>query len=248
MQADVAGRATRTRVSSATFARFPILPRMDPSAQPFRPVIGIVGGIGSGKSAVARAFAALGCEVCVSDDLARKVLGEPDVVARIAAAAGPGVVAADGAIDRAALARAIFASAEVRRAVEAAMHPRIEALRRAQFAAAPPSTVAFVIDAPLLLEVGLDRECDAVVFVDAPEALRRARVAESRGWTAGELSRREAAQLPLDEKRRRATDTVVNDGDPSQLDARIAVVLKAIRARGAPPGVLRIEAAGPQGT
>jgi dephospho-CoA kinase len=240
MQADVAGRATRTRVSSATFARFPILPRMDPSAQPFRPVIGIVGGIGSGKSAVARAFAALGCEVCVSDDLARKVLGEPDVVARIAAA--------DGAIDRAALARAIFASAEVRRAVEAAMHPRIEALRRAQFAAAPPSTVAFVIDAPLLLEVGLDRECDAVVFVDAPEALRRARVAESRGWTAGELSRREAAQLPLDEKRRRATDTVVNDGDPSQLDARIAVVLKAIRARGARPGVLRIEAARPQGT
>lgn len=203
-----------------------------PHAASFQPVIGIVGGIGSGKSAVARAFGALGCEVADSDGLARRVLSEPEVVARIAAIAGPDVVAADGSIDRAALARAIFASADTRRAVEGVMHPRIEALRRAQFAAAPASTPAFVIDAPLLLEVGLDRECNAVVFVDAPDAVRLERVARTRGWSPAELSRREAAQLPLAEKRRRATDVVVNDAAPDELPARVAEVLAVIRARG----------------
>lgn len=201
----------------------------------FQPVIGIVGGIGSGKSAVARAFGALGCEVADSDGLARRVLSEPDVIARITAIAGDDVVATDGSIDRAALARAIFASADVRRAVEGAMHPRIEALRRAQFAAAPASTPAFVIDAPLLLEVGLDRECDAVVFVDAPESVRLERVRRTRGWSPEELFRREAAQLSLDEKRRRSTDVVVNDAAPEQLAARVAHVLAAIRARGPRP-------------
>lgn len=201
----------------------------------FQPVIGIVGGIGSGKSAVARAFGALGCEVADSDGLARRVLSEPDVIARITAIAGDDVVATDGSIDRAALARAIFASADVRRAVEGAMHPRIEALRRAQFAAAPASTPAFVIDAPLLLEVGLDRECDAVVFVDAPESVRLERVRRTRGWSPEELFRREAAQVPLVEKRRRATDVVVNDSAPEQLGARVAEVLAAIRARGPRP-------------
>jgi len=204
-------------------------------AAPFQPVIGIVGGIGSGKSAVARAFGALGCEVADSDGLARRVLSEPDVIARITAIAGDDVVATDGSIDRAALARAIFASADVRRAVEGAMHPRIEALRRAQFAAAPASTPAFVIDAPLLLEVGLDRECDAVVFVDAPESVRLERVRRTRGWSPEELFRREAAQIPLEEKRRRATDVVVNDSAPDELAARVGRVLAAIHARGPRP-------------
>jgi len=201
-------------------------------AATFQPVIGIVGGIGSGKSAVARAFGALGCEVADSDGLARRVLSEPDVIARITAIAGDNVVATDGSIDRAALARAIFASIDIRRAVEGVMHPRIEALRRVQFDAAPASTAAFVIDAPLLLEVGLDRECDAIVFVDAPGSVRLERVRRTRGWNPEELSRREAAQLPLEEKRRRATDVVVNDGAPEQLADRVAEVLAAIRVRG----------------
>ncbi|MFM7051798.1 MAG: dephospho-CoA kinase [Planctomycetota bacterium] len=193
-----------------------------------RPVIGIVGGIGSGKSEVARLLASLGCEVCVSDDLARAVLDEPAVRAGIARAAGAQMLRADGSVDRAALARAIFADAAVRAAVERTMHPRIEALRRAQFAAAPASRRAFVIDAPLLLEVGLDRECDAVVFVDAPHELRLARVARTRGWDAAELSRRESAQIPLDEKRRRATLVVQNHGDTAALAAEVAAALDRI--------------------
>lgn len=202
----------------------------------FRPTIGIVGGIGSGKSAVARAFAALGCEVCVSDEVARRVLDEPAVRAEIERAAGPAVVRADGSIDRVRLAQSIFSDRAVRAAVERAMHPRIEALRRAQFAAAPDAAPAFVIDAPLLLEVGLDRECDAVVFVDACEATRLARVAATRGWSADELARREAAQMPLAEKRARSSDIVANDADEPALRASVGALLAGIVARGPRPG------------
>ena len=222
-----------------------ILSPMSSSGELFRPVIGIVGGIGSGKSEVARAFAALGCEVCTSDDLARRVLAEPEVVAQISTIVSTSpestsIISADGSIDRARLARAIFASSEVRHQVERVMHPRIEALRRAQFAAAPASTIGFIIDAPLLLEVGLERECDAVVFVDAPQATRLARVSRARGWSAEELARRESAQLSLDEKRRRATDIVLNNASTEELSANVARILAVIRRRGPREGVVRV--------
>ena len=89
-------------------------------------------------------------------------------------------------------------------------------------------------DAPLLFEVGLERECDAVIFVDAPRELRLARVRATRGWDDAELARREASQLPLDEKRRRSTDVVENSGDPAALRRAVERVLAAIIGRGAP--------------
>jgi len=196
-----------------------------------RPTIGIAGGIGSGKSSVARILARLGCEVCISDDAARAVLDAPDVRAAIIARVGAHIASPDGSIDRAALGRAIFADAALRADIERIMHPRIEARRRAQFAAAPVSTRAFIIDAPLLFEVGLERECDAVIFVDTPRAERLARVRATRGWDDAELARREASQIPLDEKRGRATDVVENSGDPAALEAAVARALDAIIAR-----------------
>jgi dephospho-CoA kinase len=98
------------------------------------------------------------------------------------------------------------------------------------------STRAFIIDAPLLLEVGLDRECDAVVFVDAPHEVRVKRVAATRGWDAAELDRRERAQLPLAEKRARSTDTIVNDCAVAELSHRAEQILGAIIARGSRAG------------
>jgi dephospho-CoA kinase len=197
-----------------------------------RPVIGICGGIGSGKSAVSAALRELGCEVCHSDEVARAVLERPEVRAAIVARAGWMVTRPDGSIDRAMLGKAIFADASLRADIEKVMHPRIEAERRAQFARAPLSTRAFIIDAPLLLEVGLDRECDAVIFVDAPHELRVRRVTGTRGWDAGELDRRERAQISLEEKRARSTDTIVNDCEPAELKRRVEQVLGAIIARG----------------
>ena len=137
----------------------------------------------------------------------------------------------DGRRSTSATGRAIFADATLRADVERIMHPRIEARRRAQFAAAPLSTRAFIIDAPLLFEVGLERECDAVIFVDAPREHRLARVRATRGWDDAELARREASQMPLDEKRRRSSDVVENSGDPALLEAAVARTLDAIIAR-----------------
>ena len=205
---------------------------MSSHAPHFRPTIGIAGGIGSGKSTVARILSRLGCEVCISDDAARAVLAAPEVRSAIIARAGSPVAAPDGTIDRAALGRAIFADAALRADIERIMHPRIEARRRAQFAAAPVSTRAFIIDAPLLFEVGLERECDAVIFVDSPRPLRLARVQATRGWDDAELARREASQLPLDEKRRRSTDVVENSEEHAALEAAVRRALEAIVARG----------------
>jgi dephospho-CoA kinase len=207
---------------------------MSPTAARDRPTIGIAGGIGSGKSTVARILARLGCEVCISDDTARAVLDAPEVRAAVIDRAGAGVRAPDGSVDRAALGRALFADPALRADVERIMHPRIEARRRAQFAAAPLSTRALIIDAPLLFEVGLERECDAVLFVDTPRDLRLARVRASRGWDDAELARREASQIPLGEKRRRSSDLVANTGDPAALEAAVAAALDAIIARTAP--------------
>ncbi|MEY5032313.1 MAG: dephospho-CoA kinase [Planctomycetota bacterium] len=207
---------------------------MSPTAARARPTIGIAGGIGSGKSTVARILARLGCEVCISDDTARAVLDAPEVRAAVIDRAGAGVRAPDGSVDRAALGRALFADPALRADVERIMHPRIEARRRAQFAAAPLSTRALIIDAPLLFEVGLERECDAVLFVDTPRDLRLARVRASRGWDDAELARREASQIPLEEKRRRSSDLVANTGDPAALEAAVAAALDAIIARTAP--------------
>lgn len=180
---------------------------------------------------MARVLAELGCEVCISDDVARKVLEMPEVRAAIIARAGSSVALPGGAIDRSALARAMFSDRALRADIEAIMHPRIEALRRAQFAAAPASSRAFVIDAPLLFEVGLDRECAAVIFVDTPRELRLSRVGESRGWDDAELARREASQLALEEKRGRSSDVVENRGDRASLNAEVARVFEAILSR-----------------
>lgn len=183
---------------------------------PAPPVIGLVGGIGAGKSAVAAALRELGCVVCDSDALAREALGDPTVVTMLRerwADRRPGPVAADGSVERRAVAAIVFGDVNERRWLESITHPWIEARRRALFAAAPAHAPALVIDAPLLLEAGLGDQCDAVIFVDAPRTARMARVRSARGWDEGELLRRERSQWPLERKRSAATDVIVNDGD-----------------------------------
>ena len=85
-----------------------------------------------------------------------------------------------------------------------------------------------VVDAPLLLEAGIDSECDHLVFIDAPPEARLERVAATRGWTHDHLLRREAAQLPLDEKRSRADFVISNDGSPNDIDDRVRSILETI--------------------
>jgi dephospho-CoA kinase len=199
------------------------------------PVIGIAGGVGSGKSTVARMFGDLGCVVLDSDVAAKATLDRPEVVATIRGWWGDGVVTADGGADRKRIADIVFADVAQRARLEGLIHPllkrdRGEAIRAARARGA----AGVVVDAPLLFEAGVDAECDEVVFVECPDEVRLARVAASRGWTREELTRREAAQWPLTRKRAACRFSVENAGDDeasrARLRARVAEVLAAIRA------------------
>ncbi|MEO1007840.1 MAG: dephospho-CoA kinase [Planctomycetota bacterium] len=202
----------------------------DPSGAtaPQRPmVLGLAGGIGSGKSAVASILAELGFWVSDSDAGVRTLLARPDVRARVVAALGDGVVR-DGRLDRRAIAARVFGDDAARRALEAILHPMLHAERADLLRRAAESGVrGVVVDAPLLFEAGVDAECDAVLFVETPRAERLARV-RRRGWDEAELDRREAAQMPLDEKRRRSTAVVPNTGDLAGLRDAVLRALHGI--------------------
>ena len=192
------------------------------------PVIGLTGGIGAGKSEVARILAERGCVVSHSDDDGRAALEDAEIRATIVSWWGDRVLDDDARIDRRAVAHIVFADPIERRRLEALTHPWIERRRKMRFAAAAAETPAFVIDAPLLIEAGLDAKCDAVIFVDAPFETRLARVSAGRGWTEAELRLREDSQLPLDVKRSKADHVIQNDGDLNELSKQVHTVLDTI--------------------
>ncbi|MEM7228371.1 MAG: dephospho-CoA kinase [Planctomycetota bacterium] len=195
---------------------------------PMLPVIGLTGGIASGKSEVGRFLADLGCLVVNSDQLGHEALRDDIVRKTLVSWWGESIVDDSGELDRSAIARIVFSSPGERQRLEALVHPWIEARRRALFDDPPTDTRALVIDAPLLLEAGLGDECDAVIFVDADRSIRAARVQATRGWTVEDLERRESAQFGLDEKRKQADYVVVNEGDRDSLRHRVQEVLDDI--------------------
>ncbi len=210
----------------------PSSPHLPVSSSPRPLILGLAGGIGSGKSAVAAEFAALGALVIDSDKEAKAALDLPRVREELVKWWGPRVLTAEGRADRPAIASIIFSDPAERSRLEALVHPIVKATR-AQLVerAAREGKHVVVVDAPLLYEAGVDKECDAVVFVDSPEPLREARVQASRGWDRAELTRRENAQLPLEAKRRRADDVVVNDASREVLAGRVRDVLERIQRR-----------------
>jgi dephospho-CoA kinase len=214
-----------------------------------RAVIGIVGGIGSGKSFVASVFGQLGCLVVDSDRLVADAYREPTVLCRLREWWGDAAFAADGTVDRRFVASRIFTDPDARARLEALIHPLVHAQRERLMAAAAGDAgiVAFVWDTPLLFESGLHRSCDAVVFVEAPASVRLQRVQKTRGWDASELARREKSQWPLDSKREMSDYQISNaaeTGDPAGSVARpiektpvatqVQAVLMQILARAKP--------------
>jgi dephospho-CoA kinase len=198
-----------------------------------KPVIGIVGGIGSGKSFVAKVLGELGCRVIDSDYLGRRAWTTPGLITRLDQAfAGKGKVPRDhdGQPNRRKLAELMFGDDELRRRIDAVIHPWIDEQRRQTMMkhAGDPTTRAFVWDSPLLIEAGLADACDAVLFVDTPFDLRLQRVKDSRGWTEAELKRRESAQMPIDEKRRRATHVVRGDASADWIRFEMKKLLNAM--------------------
>lgn len=195
-------------------------------ARPFRPptpvVIGILGGIAAGKSAVAGIFAEHGLRHVDADAHARLAIGAPEVQ-RAIAATWPEAFTGDQ-LDRGALARIVFADEAARRRLEALLHPAIRTRIAAELATARADGTSVLLDAPLLLEGGLIDQCDHVVFVQADTATRERR-ASARGWAIEELRRREAAQAPLSEKAQRAQHRIDNDGDLDATRQQVADLL-----------------------
>lgn len=192
--------------------------QMSPTNKPW--VLGLTGGIGSGKSAVAEAFGRLGVHWVDADHAARWVVepGRP-ALALIAQRFGEGVLAADGSLDRAVLRRLIFDDPEQRKWLEQLLHPLIrqevaEHLARAQ------SPYAIMVS-PLLVESGQYRQVDRVLVVDVPEALQLQRAARRDQASEEQIRAILKAQASREERLRHADDVLVNDRDMGWLKTEV---------------------------
>lgn len=195
-------------------------------------VIGIIGGIGSGKSTVASAFERLGAALVRADELGHEVLRYPDVKQKMKLRFGAEIFDPDGEINRSKVAKIIFEPSEVgkdaKAFLEQLVHPYIKVLILEQFEKLEDAGEDMVVlDAPLLLEGNWEKLCDAILFVDAPDDIRIERV-RARGWTEKELARREATQIPIEKKRDIATMIVRNDDTEDACFRRIRNVYNDI--------------------
>lgn len=190
------------------------------------PIIGIAGGIASGKSFVTEQLARRGAAVISADTAAHEVLKLEQVKRLARDRWGDGIFGADGEIDRAALGAIVFAAtpegARQRKHLEDLTHPRIGEIIKSQLdeLAERDSAPAIVLDVPLLFESGWDQFCDQIVFVDAPRAARESRAAQ-RGWSAEEFARREATQHAPQTKRKQSDVVIDNSGSRESSRAQV---------------------------
>ena len=187
--------------------------------------VGLTGGIGTGKSYCLGRFATLGVPVIDADALARDAVapGTPGLAA-IAARFGPGVLAADGALDRPALGRLVFGDTKARAALEAIVHPDVYRRIREWFANLPAGTRIAIADIPLLFETGHNHDFDEVVVAacDPEEQVRR--VTARDNLTDAEARARLAAQWPIEEKVKRAHYVIWTDRGFADTDGQVGTV------------------------
>lgn len=195
-----------------------------------KPMIGLVGGIGAGKSAVADVLRSLGAVVIDSDRLVHRQLGEPEIVAELTSWWGSSILNEDGTVDRRAVGKIVFDEPDELKRLEALLYPRIETERReiVERCEADFSVNAVVLDAPKLVEVGLDKACDAVIFVHAECAVRVQRLMDTRGWSQEELEKREKLMDPLDRKMALADYVVENHAGLTELRSQVEGVFSSV--------------------
>lgn len=192
--------------------------------------IGLTGGVGSGKSAVANLLAEKGAFVIDADALAREVVAPgSDGLAEVVAAFGPEVLHADGSLDRQALAAIVFDDSDARATLNAITHPRIAARTAELMGQADPGQV-IVHDVPLLVENNLAAAYDLVVVVVASPEIRLTRLAQ-RGMPAAEARRRMGAQATDDQRRAVADVIIENSGSWQELQAQVDALWQRIGDR-----------------
>ncbi len=193
-------------------------------------IIGLAGGVASGKSFVAHQFQQLGSSVLDADLLGHEVLLRGDVIAQVVEAFGQQVLNDDKQLDRMKIAAVVFGtdsdSQQRLTILEQIVHPPIlrliiERLQRLRNEGVP----AVVLDAPVMFKAGWDRVCDKIVFVEATTGIRLER-ALARGWTEQHFAEREASQTPIQVKRQRATDVIDNNVDSETTNQQIIQLWK----------------------
>ena len=199
-------------------------------------IVGLTGGIASGKSLVSAYLRELGIPVIDTDEIARQVVapGQP-AWHSLSAAFGPDYFLPDGTLDRAALARLVFAQADARRHLESITHPAIydEVDRQiAEWRRRPHPPALIVVVVPLLFETAAEARFDATVLVTASLAAQRARLRRDRGLSRAEVDARIAAQLPLADKVARATFVLENRGSQALLRRRVRALLRQLMSVG----------------
>ena len=195
-----------------------------------KPVIGILGAIGSGKSAAAKAFAGLGCAVIDADKMALELLQEQDILGAITDAFGSDMLTAEGCIDRTKLAEKVFSDGAALEKLTGILHPPVLSQAQTQMDRyfADPGVTAVVLDVPLLMETGWHTRCDVLVFVDSPLEIRQQRVAQKGRFSPEQIKKRENFQISLDKKKQIAHYIVQNDSDLSDLAEQVARVYSAV--------------------
>ena len=188
-------------------------------------VIGIVGGVASGKSLVAEQLRRLGAVILDADRAGHEVLQEKSVRRALRQRWGDDVFDDRGGVDRAAVAQIVFGPSptgpQERAFLEQITHPRIGGRLREQVAAAQRAGAPVVVlDAPLLFEADWHHLCDQILFVESPREVRLQRARE-RGWTDDQFCAREAAQVSVEEKRRRSDRVIDNGGSLSEVAERV---------------------------
>jgi dephospho-CoA kinase len=179
-----------------------------------KPVIGLIGGIGSGKSRVAAVLVQHGAKIVSGDEAGHEALRQPEIRQQIVKRWGREVLKEDGEIDRRRLGAIVFADPAQRQALEELVFPWIKGRLAEQIAQArtDPNVALIVLDAAVMLEAGWNDVCDWIVYVHAPRDLRLRRLQEQRGWSAKEVEARENAQMSLTDKASRADYAVDNSG------------------------------------
>jgi len=199
-----------------------------------KPIIGIAGGIGSGKSTVAAEFGKLGCAVIDADEIAHRLLNELGTKEQIVEFFGGGVLGIDGKVDHGKLAKAAFSDAEKIGKLNRVVHPAVmaEIERKIEEIQETSQAKAIVLDIPLLVEVGWDKRCDTLIFVKCDREKRLERTGKNALLGPEELKKRENFQISLDTKAAIAENTVDNNSDLSALARQVAEIFPKIVRNG----------------
>ncbi len=198
-----------------------------------KPIIGILGGVGAGKSTVAAEFAKLGCAVIDADEIAHELLDKPAVKKKAVALFGKAILNPTGKIKRGKLARIVFADAKKLSALNRIIHPLVlkEVRELIKKAKVQKRVAAIVLDMPLLAEVGWAKRCDKLIFVKCKAQIRAKRAKKMGILDVRQLKNRENFQISLDKKKSIADNTIDNNSGFSALARQITDIFSCIMGK-----------------